>query len=497
MDVVSYRGPGVAGGVSSGLGNAWRKDRNGNTRWWFVCDQSINVLSKQAQQSQFVTHLSESVINGHYRYCNEFLWPVLHDLPEHATYRPEDRAQYRRFNARFAQFIAFERQSLSPYFIQDYQLALLPELLQNISTIAFWHIPWPKNVPQEFREPMSEIARGLLSAQVLGFHTAEYVTNFMNFVCDNLAEYSVDWMRSMVSPVFGRTSPSLIEVASTQSQSNYVLRPLTGRSSNQLSSATKLVVKPLGIDTQQWQETAAATPISQLADKLPEGILQKPFVLSVDRADYTKAVLERLTAIDKFMEKRQEAIGQVSFVQICGRSRSGLTAFDRYWEECRTLGAAVNDRWRTADWQPVQWLEKPLNAIELSALYRRASVMLVNPVRDGLNLTAKEFTACQGDDAAPLLLSPAAGCWHELGKYSLPAHPQDLPQMLDSLERAFEMSAQEKQTRNAQAKLVLEKGSLQSWWRYFERVSYAIASGANRNTATLPEQRKTAQGAGY
>jgi len=489
MDVVSYRGPGVAGGVSSGLGNAWRKDRNGNTRWWFVADQSISVLSKNAAQSQFVTHLPENVIDGHYRYCNEFLWPVLHDLPQYATYSSEGRALYRRFNARFAQFIAFERQGLSPYFVQDYQLALLPELLQNISTMVFWHIPWPKYVPLEFTEPMSEIARGLLSAHVLGFHTAEYVDNFMNFVSDNLVEYSVDRTHSVVSPIYGRTSPSLIEVASTQPAGNYVMRPFasTGFASTgtrQRSSTTKLVVKPLGIDVNQWQHTAAITPFAQIADKLPEGVLQRPFVLSVDRADYTKAVLERLNAVDKFMEKRPEAIGQLSFVQVCGRSRVGLNAFDRYWEACRALYTTVNDRWRTADWQPIQWLDKPLNPIELSALYRHADIMLVNPVRDGLNLTAKEFTACQGDDAAVLLLSPAAGCWHELGDYSLPANPKNLPEMVDSLEQALHMSPAEKQARNSLAKIVLEKGSLQSWWRYFERVSHAIVRNGGNNIAT-------------
>ncbi|MGH9551395.1 MAG: trehalose-6-phosphate synthase, partial [Terriglobales bacterium] len=208
-------------------------------------------------------------------------------------------------------------------------------------------------------------------------------------------------------------------------------------------------------------------------------------VLSVDRADYTKAVIERLNIVDRFFERRPEMVGNLSFLQICGRSRAGLPAFDSYWNDCRSLYEQINNRWRKDSWQPVQWMEQPLNASELSVLYRRASAMLVNPVRDGLNLTAKEYVACQDKKPGVLLLSPGAGVWHEIGKYALPADPHQPEQVVDSLAKALHMSEFESKAINVLARIKLEKFCLDTWWNYFERVSMksrpAMPAAASRD----------------
>src|SRR5262249_14994362 len=155
----------------------------------------------------------------------------------------------------------------------------------------------------------------------------------------------------------------------------------------------------------------------------------------------------------------------VSFMQVCGRSRKGLAAFDQYWDICQSLFNHVNERWGTRDWQPVHWLKESLNAQELSAVYSMSEAMLVNPVRDGLNLTAKEFVACQGDKAGVLLLSPGAGAWHEIGDCALPANPRDTEQCVESISKALGMEIRERRRLNVEARGKLEQASLAKWWR--------------------------------
>jgi trehalose 6-phosphate synthase/phosphatase len=476
MDVISYRGPGAPGGVSSGLGSAWRQGPDPSAHWWFINDHSLSVLEKNSNGNpEFVMQFDERVIAGHYRYCNEFLWPLMHDLPEYASYSAEDRALYRKFNLMFAQFVLFDRTISSRYFVQDYQLALIPHLMRGAPTIVFWHIPWPKNVPADFVEPMAEIARGLLSAQVIGFHTDEYVNNFMSFVRDNLDGYVLDESRSIIAKTGAANISSLIEAAATQLQRPYVLRPQIQTVAVQ-TQATKLVTKPLGIDIAKWQQAALSTSPAEVVAKLPRGIWRKPLVLSVDRLDYTKAVFDRLRIIDQFFEQRPEMQGNISFMQVSGRSRKGLAAFDQYWDICQSMYHHVNERWSTHDWQPVHWMQESLNAQELSALYSMSDAMLVNPVRDGLNLTAKEFVACQGDAAGVLLLSPGAGAWHEIGEHALPAHPRDSEQCIASISKALAMEPRERRSLNIQARHKLHQASLAKWWRYFQRVSASLGA---------------------
>lgn len=466
MDVISYRGPGAAGGVSSGLANAWKK--HSNDKWWFISDHSLVVLSQGEEQAEFITQLSDNLVSGHYRYCNELLWPLLHDLPQYASYNEEDHEHYRRFNTRVASFVTFEHEGEKPYFVQDYQFALVPRLLniQGLRSTVFWHIPWPKHVPDEYVEQIAEIARALLSASVVGFHAAEYVENFMRFVSRHLAEYSVDLGHSVVR---SRTAPFSPQI---ELSSPYVLRPYARRLGRTVSGGTRLVAKPLGIDVDQWQQMAECNA-DNLQSKLPADLLRHPMVLSVDRADYTKAVVDRMGIIDKFFETHPHLAGQMSFVQICGRSRVGLSAFDRYWADCATACSFVNDRWRRDGWQPVHWLQEPLKPHELSGLYRHAQAMLVNPVRDGLNLTAKEYAACQGTDAGVLILSPGAGAWHEIGNYCLPAHPHETAQAVQSLDQAFHMSPDERRTRNMLTRVRLEKFNLDAWWRFFHKAAHS------------------------
>lgn len=473
MDVVSYRGPGVAGGVSSGLGNIWSKHASDNSRWWYLSKNIVEVLAPWSHKSNFMALLPDELIDGHYRFCNEFLWPVLHDLPQYAAYHEENFQQYKSFNRIISEQIDAEATTRRDYFIQDYQLALVPRWLSAYGhrTAIFWHIPWPCNVPEEFRTALAEVAQGMLEASTLGFHTQEYAENFLQFIQKNMPGYQANSTLMTVQKNMAASDKRNIHF----SHKSYVLRHDDAASRVQTSSGTQIIVYPLGIDLDFWNQMRAESETVVLPDGL-EKILNKRFVLSVDRADYTKAVLDRFLIIDKFFEKFPEQRGKITFVQICGRTRVNLPAFDTYWSSCKALAASVNSRWSRDGWQAIEWQTDPLSSVELSRLYSHASAMMVNPVRDGLNLTAKEFVACQSEKPGVLLLSSGAGAWQELGDYALPISLNQHELSASFVNDSLNMPERERQLRMLSMKTVLVSNQLSDWWSQFSSIPAAAAA---------------------
>jgi trehalose 6-phosphate synthase/phosphatase len=471
MDLVSYRGPGVAGGVSSGLGRAWKRQSQKDCKWWFLDKGVLEVLSAESERSKFISLLSDSLVQGHYRYCNEFLWPLMHDLPQYAVYSPEQKEQYNTFNRLLAEQIDVESLGRQEYFIQDYQLGIAPSWLSLFGhhTIIFWHIPWPKHVPFEYLEPICELAVGLLGASTIGFHTQEYAQNFLNFVSEYLPGYRVNARSKTIESASEKTVHASSGFTPTKHKS-YVQQTVPAKPHR--TTSAQLVVHPLGIDFEFWRDLSDAPPPAGLDGQLRD-LAGSTFVLSVDRADYTKSVLDRLLIIDKFFERHPQWIAKLRFIQVCGRTRIGLPSFDQYWYSCRSLAGALNARWRQDNWQPLHWVEGPLSTKELAYLYTRTRTMLVNPVRDGLNLTAKEFVASQGQEPGTLLLSDGAGAFHELGEYALRASPEDHENTIASLQRSLTMSLKERQARILAMKTILIENQLEDWWLDLSRVTRA------------------------
>lgn len=464
MHILSYRGPGMAGGVSAALSRLWNAEREEEDRWWHMLNSVLSASSEKGVEPEKVRDLSEEVIAGHYRYCNEFLWPVMHDLPEYATYRYGDRHLYQQFNLLFAESFgehAGTREN-TKCFVQDYQLALMPALLgvrYKSRSQLFWHIPWPRKVQQMHVPPLVEIAKGLLAAEVVGFHTKEYADNFMDFVSRHIPSARTDRGRMLITE--GTDSK-----ASRHSRVFNLHRARHRRPPVFTSGSTRVAVAPLGLDLEYW--SGMASNHFDLSDDYRFDLLRNyPYVLSVDRGDYTKGVNERFKAIDRFFEQNPEWREKMVFAQICGRTRPGLQGFDSYWTHCKELAARVDSRWATGQWHPILWISSPVGGEDLSALYRQAKAMLVNPVRDGLNLTAKEFVACQAEDPGVLLLSPEAGAWHELGQAAVPVNPYDSEQMASSIASALSMGEAERALRRDLMQHKIGENTLDGWWKYF------------------------------
>jgi trehalose 6-phosphate synthase len=482
INLLSYRGPGNSGGVSSGLECLWRTESaKADSSWWFLSDKSLEKISSVSGSSEFIALIPEKVVAGHYRYCNDFLWPVLHDLDQYAKYDLVDREHYRHFNQMFANYIGYEHQGKDRYFVQDYQLALLPRFLNTFGAQSnvFWHIPWPKNIRAEFVEPLTEIAQGLLQSRVVGFHTEEYAHNFAEFIAEYLPRYSISddlfVERYAESEEYDPRSAYVVS-------NNYITRPIIqpyfggiGGHTRVALAGTQILVQPLGIDIEHWNNLQSSfIDMSKFA--------KTPVVLSVDRADYSKSVYERLGIVDRFFEKYRDQIGNLTFVQICHRTRSGLKAFDDYWNACQQKYQEVNKRWATDSWQPVNWVEDAIEHNDLAALYRQAEIMLVNPIRDGLNLTAKEYVACQDNDPGVLLLSPGAGAWHEIGNFALPADPTEPNLVVNKLAQALKMTRAERMVRNDLIIEQLSKNPLPKWWA---RMTRSLIPGKARKTIQI------------
>ncbi len=437
MRILSYRGPSAPGGVSSALTQVFEQYEPSED-WWFVRDDALHW--KQGRLDEISYPLDADIRRKHYRYCNNFLWPVLHDLPQYAHYADEERQSYKTFNAAIAfRLKGKEKVNHDSCFVNDYQFALIPNLLKHsVDTFVFWHIPWPKNVLPEHAHAMAELAAGLLHARVVGFHTSEYLENFFHFVEEYLPHFDVHPRERTI------TVPEQVTRGSHK---------------------TRFLVAPLGINAARWYDMARLGSLTQ-ESPWPRGL---PCVLSIDRADYTKGVRERIDAIDCFFSKHSEWQGKVSFLQLGTRSRQGLQEFDRYWNECQHLCAALNSRLGSKNWQPLVWTETPRSAAELASMYRRAAVMLVSPLRDGLNLTAKEYVACQNSHPGVLALSQGAGVWTELGRDCVPIEPNDPTAFAQSIVECLRMDESEKLRRAQSLRERLSSNSLSTWWQTFRQ----------------------------
>lgn len=435
MNIMSYRGPAAAGGVSTALARIIQNSLDENQYWWHMDCSTLQRRNPQEATKEAMTCFSPDIVSGHYRYCNGFLWPLLHDLPQYAKFDLSAHFEYLTFNKEVADSILRNpHESIEEYFVNDYQLALVPGLLCKSfasKVIVFWHIPWPRSVSPQFVPFLSEIARGLLGARRIGFHTDEYCENFMNFVAEHLLSYTVD----------------------------FATRSICFRHS--VSRPTELCALPLGLDVGFWKQAAASASIRH--EKLDlSGKISGRFILSVDRADYTKGVLERLNAIDEYFARHLHRRGELTFVQVCQPTRMGLAIFDHYWQLCRQRCDEINARWGTGDWQPIHWLDKPVPLSVLSWLYRNTDAMLINPVRDGLNLTAKEFIVCSHEGA--LILSRGAGVWQEVGEYALTLDNLSPQAIGAQVERALNLPALERQLYIYRMKKIVETNDLETWW---------------------------------
>ncbi|MEZ4352046.1 MAG: bifunctional alpha,alpha-trehalose-phosphate synthase (UDP-forming)/trehalose-phosphatase [Myxococcota bacterium] len=342
-------------------------------------------------------------------YSNGTLWPLFHSLPERMVLDRRNYEVFESVNARFAEAALEEMEEGDLVWVHDYQLVLCPELVRRrrpTSRLAFFlHIPFPPYDLFRILPSYREVLRGLLACDLVGFHSAGYVSNFFDCV-ERLLGARVDRER-------GRVEHG--------------------------DRTVRVGAFPLGIDYDEYEHRARTAP-------RPRRPVGQQIVLGVDRLDYTKGIPERLLAYERLLELHRPHRGAVTMIQVAVPSREQVTEYQQLKRQIDELVGRINGRFGTSLWTPIHYINRSIPGPRLSALYRDASVALVTPLRDGMNLVAKEFVASQTDQPGVLVLSRMAGAAESMLE-SLLVNPYNIDSVADALHRALEMPPDQRETR--------------------------------------------------
>jgi trehalose 6-phosphate synthase len=371
----------------------------------------------------------------YYGFSNRTLWPLFHDLIEEPVIERRWWRVYQEVNQRFAETAADLDIDDPLLWVQDYHLLLLPELLRGArpgSPIGFFlHIPFP---PPELMARLpwrEELLKGMLGADVVGFHTERYRDNFV---------------RSVV-----RVFPDAI------TRGKRILLP-EGRRVR--TSAT-----PISIDVDEFGQIATSQETQRELDELHEQFAGRRVLLGVDRLDYTKGVRHRLQAIELLLERREDLRRQLTFVQIAVPSREDVKEYRELREDVEQIVGKINGRFTEPGHDvPVHYFHRGVTKPRLAAYYRLADVMLVTPLKDGMNLVAKEFCVCQdaGGEAGALVLSEFTGAALELTD-AVSCNPFDVEGLSYRIEQALELDERDRRSRIQRMAAAVRRQDVYAW----------------------------------
>ncbi len=359
--------------------------------------------------------LSDDEVARYYEgYSNSVLWPLLHYAVARLPVEVRDFDAYEAVNARFADAVAERYQPGDLIWVHDYQLMLLPQMLRERLPDArigfFLHIPFPSS--EIFRQlPQRErLLRGLLGADLLGFHTATFVRHFASSALRLLgAATEVDHIRWERREV-------------------------------------RLGVFPMGIDAAAFSELAESEEVAKLVEEhRQDGSL---LLVGIDRLDYTKGIARRLLAFETLLRNHPELLGRIRLVQVAVPSRENVGAYRELREEVDAMVGRIHGAFATPSWSPIHYLYRGLALPEIVALYRAADAVLVTPLRDGMNLGAKEFIAARPDGDGVLVLSEFAGAAAELSE-AVMVNPFDVERTAELIYDALVMPVEERRARMA------------------------------------------------
>src|SRR5512146_1135296 len=384
--------------------------------------------------------LTEAEKRCFYHGCsNEILWPLFHDLQTRCRFDPEYWDVYRDVTEKYADAVERVAQPGDFVWVHDYHLMLMADALRArdlpLTLAYFQHIPFPQTDIFEKLPWRNEILRGLLQFNALGFQTAHDVENFVACVRHCLRDVQVERVGSRVLVRVGKL-------------------------------CTTAGAFPISIDFDEFA-TAADSPgvVVRCADirrSLPGRI-----VLGVDRLDYTKGIMERLLAFRALLTNHSDLRGRVALVQVIVPSREEIPSYRDLRIALERLISEINGEFGKPGWTPIVYLHRCLSRAELVAMYRAADVALVTPLKDGMNLVAKEFCASRPDEQGVLVLSEFAGAANELATGALLVNPYDFEGAAVALHRALTMDKSEQSARMQRMRTMIRNHDVFDWCKTF------------------------------
>lgn len=426
----------TAGGLAAGVLDALQ-DMGGLWIGWsgeISTEGSCILQERQKGHIRLQTlDLSKDDYAQYYRgFANSALWPVLHYRSALARFSRSDYAGYRRVNELFASAVADALAPQDVVWAHDYHLLSLAAALREKGITnrlgIFLHTPFPA-APVFMTIPVhADLARALCQYDLIGFQTEADRRAFEDYV---LREVDGHLLPGRALMAFGR-----------------VVR--TG-------------VYPIGVQTEEIRAQAEPPGDCPQMARLHRSIGESKLIISVDRLDYSKGLNERFLAYERFLEQNEGRRGSVTFLQIAPPSRSDVETYREIRLELEREAGRINGRFAELDWTPLRYLNKGFARQMLMPMYARADIGLVTPMRDGMNLVAKEFVAAQNPvDPGVLVLSQFAGAACEL-KAALLVNPHDPDEIAVALEQALSMSLCERRERHAEMMAVLRRNSLSAW----------------------------------
>lgn len=413
--------------IAHGAGDADRKFVN-----------SKNKLGVPPEDNRYILKriwLNKEEEDGYYYgFSNEGLWPLCHNTHTRPLFKEKDWNMYEKVNQKFADSIIEELPVKNPFvFIQDYHFTLLARMIKEKrpdTTIAlFWHIPWP--TPESFSicPYYKDILDGMLSCDLIGFHVQSHCNNFLD-TANRLLESRVDTEKFSIT---------------------------------RLNKETFVRAFPISVDNQVITNVSV-TDLSKQIDKIKQefDLNNKIIGIGVDRIDYTKGIVERVLAIDRFFEKYPQYKKKVTFVQLAAPSRVHIKRYHDLMSEIDEIIEKKNWKHMDGDWKPIIYLKKHFSADEIMPFYKMADFCIVSSLHDGMNLVAKEYVAAKKDMLGVLVLSQFTGAARELID-AVQFNPYAIEEFAEAIRFSIEMPIDEKIRRMESMKKIVMDNNIYRW----------------------------------
>lgn len=433
-----------SGGLVTALAPVLR-DRGGMWIGWPGTLDEVDLtepLKKGASEAGYelfpIILTKEEHDNFYYGFSNEVLWPLFHDLQDRCKFEPDYWSAYEKVNEKFAQAIADNTTPEDTIWAHDYHLMNVAGALRKLGVETplgfFLHIPFPQ-LDIFLKLPWrSEILSALLEYDLIGLQTIRDRRNFVQCVSSliNGVEIYEDEDGRMAT----------IEIGARR---------------------VRVGAFPISIDYESFAEAAVSREVSDRAWFIHEDLPRRHIIIGVDRMDYTKGIPFRLEAYRNALIRYPELREQITLVQVVVPSRAEIPEYMELKMQIERLISEINGEFTVSGWAPILYISRFLEKHELLGWYRTSEIALITPLKDGMNLVAKEFCACSVEGNSVLILSEFAGAAAEMQNHALLVNPYHVESVADAIYQAFMMSADERKTRMSALREQIRENNVFTW----------------------------------
>lgn len=422
---------GLATGLNS-LSSSMERHWIGWPEAYPACEEDqVKIIDHLAAYNFHPVFLSPQQIHDYYEgYSNSVLWPLCHYFYSYVHYDTDYWEKYKEVNAIFCQTASEVIEPDDIVWVQDYQLMLLPEMLRRLCPRVrigyFHHIPFPSYELFRVLPERAELLKGLLGADLIAFHTPDYMRHFISALT-HVASYSFEYGKV-------RLEDRMVHIDAF----------------------------PMGINFEKYYGAPLLPEVKNKINYLKRKFGGRKLILSVDRLDYSKGILHRLHGFELFLERHPQYHGKVSLAMIIVPSRDKVNTYAHLKKKIDETVGTINGKYSQIDWTPVCYFYHSFSFEELVALYHLAHIALVTPLRDGMNLVAKEYVAAKRDTPGTLILSEMAGAATELTD-ALVVNPNDSCEIEQAIYQALEMPEKEQFERIHRMHALLSFHTVNKW----------------------------------